>query len=375
MLGPEGGSTVGPVTGPTTFTFTTTGGRDGGGRAPQSHTVDVLIPMAESPVVLNVGARCSGDAVYWEPVDLSAPEFRSEAVRLVRVCNTTSDAVSLLLVFARDSSGAPSEGTWTLFPGRCTENLPPEDGVKVSAAFVHPITPGDPPASCTTSSSGVPRGFQLQGILTCDSLSASAPIEAASPEATITTEIYVLPTLTPLLTATRTEAPPPLVTLLQDANCRKGPGTGYDVITSLTKGVQSPTTGRNEASTWWQVQVPETDILCWILGISLQPPDNPVQVPVVTIQPVPGAPGALTVTQSTCSANLNTFPVELGWSDASGETGYRLYRNGTLLLSSGANATSHTDQAPKATALTYELEAFNALGKAERVAVSVPACP
>jgi hypothetical protein len=83
----------------------------------------------------------------------------------------------------------------------------------------------------------------------------------------------------------------------------------------------------------------------------------------------------LTVTQSTCSANLNTFPVELGWSDASGETGYRLYRNGALLLSLNANATSHTDQAPKATALTYELEAFNALGKAERVAVSVPACP
>jgi hypothetical protein len=55
-------------------------------------------------------------------------------------------------------------------------------------------------------------------------------------------------------------------------------------------------------------------------------------------------------------------------------TGCRLYRNGTLLLSLNANATACEDQAPKATALTCELEAFNALGKAERVAVSVPAC-
>jgi hypothetical protein len=373
MSGSDGSSIVGPVTGPSTFTFTTTGGRYGEARDPESHSVDVLIPMAESPVALNVGATCSGDAVYWEPIDLGVPRFRSEAVRLVRVCNTSANAVSLVLVFAH-SGGSPSEQRWTLLPGMCTENLPRELGTVVSSAVIVPIAPGGPPVSCTTSSSGVPRGFQLQGILTCDSMSASSPIVAASPEATTTTEIYVLPTLTPAPTATPTEAPPPQVTLLQNANCRKGPGTGYDVITSLTKGVQSPVTGRNEPSTWWQVQVPATEILCWISGISVQPPGDPENVPVLTVQPVPGAPGALTVTDSTCSPNLNAFPVELGWNDASGETGYRLYRNGTLLLSLNANATAYEDLAPKATALTYELEAFNALGKAERLAVSVPAC-
>jgi len=374
MTGSDSSSVVGPVTGPSTFTFTTTGGRYGAAREPPSHTVDVLIPMAESPVALNVGAECSGDSIVWQPVDLSVPSFRSASVRLVRVCNTTSEAVSLLVLFGRASSGG-FERTWTLVPGRCTEDLPPDQGSIVTAAWIHPIVPPLGPVSCTTSSSGVPRGLQLQGILACDLMSARYTIVAASPEATTTTEIYELPTLTPAPTATPTEAPPPQVTLLQNANCRKGPGTGYDVITSLTQGAQSPVTGRNEPSTWWQVQVPATEILCWISGISVQPPGDPGKVPVLTVQPVPGAPGALTVTDSTCSANLNAFPVELDWNDASGETGYRLYRNGTLLVSLDANATTYKDQAPKATALTYELEAFNALGKAERVAVSVPACP
>ncbi len=129
-------------------------------------------------------------------------------------------------------------------------------------------------------------------------------------------------------------------------------------MTSLTKGVQSPTVGRNKPSTWWLVQVPATDIRCWISGISLQAPGDPAQVPVVTVPPVPGTPGAFQVSQSTCSANLNAYPVELGWGDTNGESGYRLYCNGTLLITLGANATSHSDRAPKATALTYELEAF-----------------
>lgn len=196
-------------------------------------------------------------------------------------------------------------------------------------------------------------------------------VTAATPEATL----VAVQTLVLTPSATPTETAQPLVTLIQNANCRKGPGTGYDVLTSLTKDVQSPAVGRNEPSTWWLVQVPATDVRCWISGIALQTPGDPAQVPVVSVAPVPGAPSAFQVTQSTCSANLNAYPVELGWGDTSGETGYRLYRNGALLITLGANATSQSDQAPKATSLTYELEAFNTLGKAARVTLSVPACP
>jgi hypothetical protein len=372
MHGASNSSTVGPVTGPTTFTFSTTGGRYGGSREPRSHSVDTLIPMAESPVALNVGAECSGDAIVWQPVDLSVPTFRSDSVRLVRVCNTTSEAVSLLVVFGRVSSGG-FERTWTLVPGRCTEDLPPDQGSIVSAAWIRPLTPPLGPVSCTTSSSGVPRGLQLQGILTCDLESASAPIVAATAGPTPTPEIVVLPTLTPEPTAT--ESAPPLLTFIQDANCRKGPGSRYDVLTSLTKGTQSPALGRNQASNWWLVQVPQTELRCWVSGVSLEGGGDPGLVPLVDVGPLPGVPGGLAAGKTTCSANLNNYPVELEWNDSSGETGYRLYRNGTLVATLGANANSYADEAPKGTALTYELESFNSLGKSERASLSVPACP
>lgn len=373
MRGASNSSVVGPVTGPTTFTFSTTGGRYGRYREPVSHSVDTLIPMVESPVALNVGAECSGDSIVWRPVDLSVPAFRSEPVRLVRVCNTTSEAVILALVFGSDAGASPPERRWTLVPGRCTEDLPPEQGRLVSAASIQPVVPPIGPVSCTTSSSGVPRGLQLQAILRCELMSTSAPIVAATAGPTPTPEIFILPTLTPEPTAT--EAAPPLLTLIQDANCRKGPGGRYDVLTSMTKGVQSPALGRNQASSWWLVRVPQTDIQCWVSGISLEGGGDPGQAPIVEVAPLPGAPGGFKVNGTTCSGNLNAYPVDLEWVDGSGETGYRLYRNSTLVSTLGANASAYTDQAPKATALAYELEAFNALGRSERAAVSVAACP
>lgn len=372
MRGASGSSRVGPVTGPTTFTFSTTGGRNGRFRDPVSHSVDTLIPRAESPVPLEFAARCSGDIVSWDPIDLSVPVFRSESVRLVRVCNTSSQVLNLILVNARDASGSVSERRWTLTPRQCTEDLLPEDSSRIVAAFIQPLTSGTGPVSCSTSSTGLPRPLRLQGILTCDLESASEPIVAATAVTTPTPEIFVVPTLTP--EPTPTESAPPL-TVNQDANCRKGPGSRYDVVTSLTKGTQTLAVGRNEASNWWLVQVPQTEVQCWVSGISLQGGGDPGQVPLVNVGPLPGIPGSLAAGKTTCSPNLNAYPVELAWGDSVGETGYRLYRNGALVATLGANAGYYADEAPKGTALTYELEAFNGLGKSERVTLSVEACP
>lgn len=178
----------------------------------------------------------------------------------------------------------------------------------------------------------------------------------------------------PIWTPTPTEALPLMVTLIENANCRKGPATGYDLVTSLTKGDQVLATGRNDPPTWWQVQVPVTGKLCWISGTLLEVPFDPALVPVVSVPPLPNAPGSFHVSGSTCSANLNDFSVELSWVDPGGETGFRLYRNGELIATLGADTTSYTDNAPKGTALTYEIEAFNTLGRSTRTKLSVPAC-
>ncbi len=66
--------------------------------------------------------------------------------------------------------------------------------------------------------------------------------------------------------------------------------------------------------------------------------------------------------------------MELSWADPGGETGFRLYRNGELIATLGMDVTSYTDNAPKGTALNYEVEAFNAVGRSPRATLSVPAC-
>ncbi len=163
------------------------------------------------------------------------------------------------------------------------------------------------------------------------------------------------------------------MTLLENANCRKGPTTFYDLEIVVSKGNQVLATGRTQAADWLQVEAPKTKKLCWISASLLDIPFDPILIPVATFLPLPGAPGPLTA-KSACDAKLKDFPVDLSWSDPGGETGFRLYRNGELIATLGAGVTSYSDNAPKATALNYEIEAFNAMGRSPRATLSVPAC-
>lgn len=187
-------------------------------------------------------------------------------------------------------------------------------------------------------------------------------VTAATPGATL------VPVWTP------TPEPPPLVTLIQNANCRMGPNTAYRVATSLETGVQAEAVGRDEPSTWWLVKVPQTEMLCWISGTTSQTSGNPSILPVVTVDPLPGTPGSLEVASSECSQNLNNYPVKLEWSAGSRAAGYRLYRNGSLVADVGGNTLSYTDHAPKGADLTYEVEAYSSLGASGRSTLDVPRC-
>ena len=152
----------------------------------------------------------------------------------------------------------------------------------------------------------------------------------------------------PIWTPTPSQAGPFLVTLLENANCRKGPATFYDLETVESKGDQVLATGRTQAADWLQVETSKSKKLCWISAGLLDIPFDPKLVPVATFPSLPGAPGPLTA-KSACDAKLKDFPVDLSWSAPGGETGFRLYRNGELIATLGAGVTSFTDNAPKDT--------------------------
>ena len=79
-------------------------------------------------------------------------------------------------------------------------------------------------------------------------------------------------TLVPTGTATNTETVTPTatvsgptITFIKDANCRNGPGTKYDVVTSYFKGQTLQIVGRNPDfdNTWWYIKMP-TGGKCWV---------------------------------------------------------------------------------------------------------------
>jgi hypothetical protein len=93
-----------------------------------------------------------------------------------------------------------------------------------------------------------------------------------------------MPTLTPIPSAT--PIPPPTLTTTQNANCRYGPGTVYDVLTSVRSGRSFPIEGRNEDSTWWYVRIPG-DYHCWISAATGTTEGDVNNVTVITSPPTP----------------------------------------------------------------------------------------
>jgi len=158
-----------------------------------------------------------------------------------------------------------------------------------------------------------------------------------------------------------------------NAYCRKGPGTLYYQITYLQQGTAYNVIGRNSLNTWWLVQAPG-NITCW-MGDPTASQQGPVQqVAIVLVPALPVTPATFT-NSSTCSATLHTLGVSLNWSPVSDVTGYRIYRNGTLITTAGPDATAYHDgNAPLKESLVYELEAFNDYGVAARISTNVSSC-
>ena len=131
-------------------------------------------------------------------------------------------------------------------------------------------------------------------VFTAPIIAAITP-ETATPMPTNTP--LPTPTSTPVMPATPTELPPPTdtpapaqpqVVAGTTVNVRSGPGTNYPVLTALPPSVAVPVTGRNESSTWWQIQGPDGST-GWVAGSVVQA-TNISNVPFVAAPPPPQQP-------------------------------------------------------------------------------------
>jgi uncharacterized protein YgiM (DUF1202 family) len=112
----------------------------------------------------------------------------------------------------------------------------------------------------------------------------------------------------------------PLVTARTNANCRGGPGTGYDIITSLSEGQSAAIEGRNTESSWWAIDPGVGGKTCWIsvsvvdvsgdisgVAVIAPPPLDITDTPTPTLEPtVTPSPTVELITDTTPPSFYNT---------------------------------------------------------------------
>jgi len=159
-------------------------------------------------------------------------------------CNLTSR-------FAEDSAVIVATPTRTPLP---TFTPTPEGQGFVEVATIPPQA-----ADIAPTPTPVERVEEPHSEMTDDDSVTEQPAEST---ATATLVVQSTPTPAP---PTDTPTPSaPVVSVKQDMNVRGGPGTNYPVIGSASSGDISMVTGRNQDSSWVQVEYPSDDGKGWV---------------------------------------------------------------------------------------------------------------
>jgi uncharacterized protein YraI len=150
-------------------------------------------------------------------------------------------------------------------------------------------------------------------------------------------------TITPSVSVNST----PMLTVREATNCRSGPGTDYEIVFTYTAGTKLEIAGRYEPENFWLIKSAESPTgLCWMWGEYVDVAGNYAAVPGVTPPATSSSASSEILTvdrwEYSCGSEFGDFT--LNWQDrATNETGYRLFRNGELLIELPANSTSYTD--------------------------------
>lgn len=368
----RGSQTSAPISSRTSFTITPHGGELP--RTADSYDVDVVLPERETMMPVTLEGFCAGSGPAWQPLTLSAPQFRSESVRVVRACNFSRWPVTVSI---QSDLGTLRQ---TLVPGMCMPDLPADAGRTAQSMTVSSTDPSVVGGVDCDVRGSYPPALTIGLALACDMMSASEPITAATPGTDEPPTLVALLTDTP--EPTPTPAGPPLATFTQNANCRSGPGTIYDLLRVFFQGESAQVEGRSAgAPRWWWLRMPGSSRHCWASEVTVQLDRAGDGVPVIEAPPTPtsapagppAAPGQLGIAGVVCTDQ--DYVVTLSWIDAaSNEQGYRVYRDGGLIATLGPNAAGYSDEPPGSGPYTYGVEAFNAAGASSRPTVVEPGC-
>lgn len=151
------------------------------------------------------------------------------------------------------------------------------------------------------------------------SVASNTPVPSATPVPILTSTPTPQPTATNVPTPTATPTPvPPQVSASIAVNVRTGPGTNYPAIGTLLPNTPLVVTGKNDATTWWQIQQSDGTI-GWVAA-SVVEAVNVAGVPVAQT-PIPPEPTSTSVPPTPTRPKFQFEPT--GWYD---DTNYGLTR-------------------------------------------------
>ena len=228
--------------------------------------------------------------------------------------------------------------------------------------------------------------------LTSCNLGAPPPSSEADQALAATIVALTLTAAAPPVVLNSPTAPPPPATstpefttfaVVDNTNCRQGPGTNYAIVTTIAGGANVQIVARSADGKYWIVAGPNNVGACWIAAEFGTAAGNTNILPIVT--PVGGENKEAPAAPAFAKDNGWTFfcygtgqtDITLKWVDKSeNEAGYRIIRNGAIVAELPANSTSFAETITllAGQGVEYQLEVFNPSGSARSSAITLK-CP
>lgn len=202
-----------------------------------------------------------------------------------------------------------------------------------------------------------------------------------TPSIIATVQPALLPdTPTPTFALTGTITPTysvPMLRVLEQTNCRSGPGQDYEVLYTYLQWKELEIIGSYPQENYWLVKSDQSSSgNCWLWGGYVEVSGSYWVVPSVTPPPtatIPPPQAPVIEWEYFCSYANDQIDVLLIWSDvAVNETGYRIIRNGQAIVELPANSTTFSETIALIAGNTtvYQVEVYNPTGSKRSSPVS-----
>ena len=217
------------------------------------------------------------------------------------------------------------------------------------------------------------RAASQEQIMTAAALTVESALRTPLATPTLNTpaavvESPIIPTITVISSPTAASLSTPMAGVGDVINCRSGPNKSYKVVTQLVPGQLVQITGFLPPN-YWVVTSPLGE--CWLSGEFATPSGNFAAVPTVTAPPTPEGkkPEAPTFPKNGWTYYCygpGSADIALKWNDKSeNETGFRIFRNGELVIELPANSTDFAETIALNSGQTvgYQVAAYNLIGE------------